>query len=165
MAGVKSEPEGRRARASVRSYVVQARSILALGEMRFYGDLALPDLSSFRNEKVEMPKRTKPRALDIGVIAAINAAAPKLATTDPAVYVAFLMFSRLGLRNVEIRNARWHWMENGRIGIINRPAENFYPKGSEGWVPIAPCRKSLVLGGCGDVHLYCQITQKSLHVF
>jgi integrase len=48
------------------------------------------------------------------------------------------MFSRLGLRNVEIRNARWSWIENGRIGIIERPEETFYPKGSEGWVPIAP---------------------------
>ena len=106
--------------------------------MRFYEDLNLPDLNSFRNEKVEMPKRTKPRALDVGVIAAINAAAPKLAVSDPAMYVAFLLFSRLGLRNVEIRNARWHWIQNGRIGIIERPEENFYPKGSEGWVPIAP---------------------------
>ncbi len=42
-----------------------------------------------------MPKRVKPRALDTGVIAAINAAAPELSMTDPAVYVAFLMFSRL----------------------------------------------------------------------
>jgi integrase len=138
MTAVKSEPERRRTRASIRSYVVQARSIVAPRKMRFYDDLALPDLSSFREEKVEMPKRSKPRALDTGVIAAINAAAPKLALTDPAVYVAFLMFSRLGLRNVEIRNARWRWIENGRIGIIERPEENFYPKGSEGWVPIAP---------------------------
>jgi integrase len=57
---------------------------------------------------------------------------------DPAVHVAFLMFSRLGLQNIEIRNARWSWIENGRIGIIERPEENFYPKGSEGWVSIAP---------------------------
>ena len=106
--------------------------------MRFYEDLNLPDLNGFRNEKVEMPKRTKPRALDVGVISAINAAAQNLAAFDPAVYVAFLLFSRLGLRNVEIRNARWHWIQNGRIGIIDRPEENFYPKGSEGWVPIAP---------------------------
>ena len=106
--------------------------------MRFYEDINLPNLDAFRNERVEMPKRSKPRALDTGVIAAINAAAPKLASTDPAVYVAFLMFSRLGLRNIEIRNARWSWIENGRIGIIERPEENFYPKGSEGWVPIAP---------------------------
>ena len=138
MAAVKSELERRRTRASVRSYVVQARSIVAPRKMRFYDDLILPDLSGFRNEKVEMPRRTRPRALDVGVIAAINAAAPKLAETDPAVYVAFLMFSRLGLRNVEIRNARWSWIHNSQIGIIDRPSEDFYPKGSEGWVPIAP---------------------------
>ena len=134
LGAVRSEPERRRARASIRSYVVQARSIVAPRKMRFYDDLTLPDLSSFRNEKVE----TKPRALDVGVIAAINNAAPKLAETDAAVYVAFLMFSRLGLRNVEIRSARWSWIENGRIWIIERPAENFHPKGSEGSVPIAP---------------------------
>jgi len=137
MAGAKTEAMRRRARSSIRSYVVQARSLVAPRKMRFYEGLNLPDLTSFRNEKIEMPKRSKPRALDTGVIAAINAAAPKLAATDPAVYVAFLMFSRLGLRNVEIRNARWSWIENGRIGIIDRPDENFYPKGSEGWVPIA----------------------------
>jgi integrase len=138
MAAAKSEPDRHRTRASIRSYVVQARSVVAPRKMRFYEDLNLPDLNSFRNEKVEMPKRTKPRALDIGVISAINAAAQNLAAFDPAVYVAFLLFSRLGLRNVEIRNARWHWIQNGRIGIIDRPEENFYPKGSEGWVPIAP---------------------------
>ncbi len=138
MVAAKTEPARRRTRASIRSYVVQARSLVAPRKMWFYENINLPDLTSFRNEKVEMPKRSKPRALDTGVIAAINAAAPKLASTDPAVYVAFLMFSRLGLRNVEIRNARWSWIENGRIGIIERPEENFYPKGSEGWVPIAP---------------------------
>lgn len=138
MAAAKSEPDRHRTRASIRSYVVQARSVVAPRKIRFYEDLNLPDLSSFRNEKVEMPKRTKPRALGVGVISAINAAAQNLAAFDPAVYVAFLLFSRLGLRNVEIRNARWHWIQNGRIGIIDRPEENFYPKGSEGWVPIAP---------------------------
>ncbi|MBA3716576.1 MAG: hypothetical protein H0W76_29695 [Pyrinomonadaceae bacterium] len=98
----------------------------------------LPDFTSFRTERVEMPKRVKPRALDTGVIAAINAAAPELSMNDPAVYVAFLMFCRLGLRNIKIRNARWDWIENGRIGIIERRAENFYPKGREGWLPISP---------------------------
>jgi integrase len=50
--------------------------------------------------------------------------------------MAFLMFSRLGLRNAEIKRARWSWIENGRIGIVDRPSEDFWPKGSEGWVPI-----------------------------
>src|SRR5215471_5557174 len=95
-------------------------------KMRFYENLNLPDLTSFRNERVQMRKCSKPRALNMGVIVAINAAAPKLASADPAAYVAFLMFSRLGLRNVEIRNARWSWIEHGRIGIVERPEENFY---------------------------------------
>jgi hypothetical protein len=138
MRDARTEPARRRARASIRSYVVQARSLVAKRKMRFYEDVNLPNLDGFRNERVEAPKRSKPRALDTGVIAAINAAAPKLSESDPAVYVAFLMFSRLGLRNVEIRNARWSWIESGRIGIIERSEENFYPKGSEGWVPIAP---------------------------
>ncbi len=58
--------------------------------MRSYNDLNLPDFTSFRTERVEMPKRVKPRALDTGVIAAINAAAPELSMNDPAVYVALL---------------------------------------------------------------------------
>ena len=132
IATAKTEPERRRTRASIRSYVVQAKSVVTPRKMRFYEDLNLPDFNSFRNEKVEMPKRTKSRALNVGVIAAINAGAPKLAVNDPAVYVAFLLFSRLGLRNVEIRNARWHWIQNGRIGIIERPEESFYPKEVKG---------------------------------
>ena len=134
----KIEADRRSARASIRSYVGQARSLVAPRKMRFYEELNLPNLDSFRKERVEMPKRTKPKALDMNVIREINKAAPALAQSDPAVYVAFLMFSRLGMRNVEIRNARWSWIENGKIGIIERPEENFYPKGSEGWVPIAP---------------------------
>jgi len=85
MTAVTTQAERQRARASIRSYVVQARSVVAPRKMRFYEDLNLPDLNSFRNEKVEMPKRTKPRALNTGVIAAINAAAPKLAASDPTV--------------------------------------------------------------------------------
>ena len=138
MTGRMTDVSRRQARASIRSYVVQARSLVAPRKMRFYEGINLPDLESFRSERVQLPKRSKPRALDTGVIAAINQAARKLASSDPAVYVAYLMFSRLGLRNIEIRNARWRWIENGRIGIVERPGENFYPKGSEGWVPIAP---------------------------
>ena len=55
-----------------------------------------------------------------------------------AAYVAHLLFSRLGLRNIEIVNARTHWISDGSIGIINRAEEDFFPKGCEGWVPIAP---------------------------
>ena len=53
LAAVKTEPERRRTRTSIRSYVVQARSIVAPRKMGFYDDLTLPDLSGFRSEKVD----------------------------------------------------------------------------------------------------------------
>jgi site-specific recombinase XerD len=126
-----------RTRNSTASFVRQARSIVALRKMKFYEDLKLPDLSAFHGESVETPDRSLPRPLDMKALSAMEAATPKLATEDPAVYVAHLLFSRLGLRNIEIVNARTHWISDGSIGIINRPEENFFPKGCEGWVPIA----------------------------
>ena len=126
-----------RARNSTASFVRQARSVVALRKMKFYEDLKLPDLASFRGESVETPQRSLPRPLDMKALSAMEAAVPALADKDPAVYVAHLLFSRLGLRNIEIVNARSHWISDGSIGIINRPEEDFFPKGCEGWVPIA----------------------------
>jgi len=126
-----------RARNSTASFVRQARSVVALRKMKFYEDLKLPELASFRGESVETPQRSLPRPLDMKALSAMEAAVPALADKDPAVYVAHLLFSRLGLRNIEIVNARSHWISDGSIGIINRPEEDFFPKGCEGWVPIA----------------------------
>src|SRR5207247_9822298 len=113
MAAARTEPERHRTRASIRSYVVQARSVVAPRKMRLYEELTLPELNGFRNERVEMPKRTKPSALNTGVIAAINTAAPRLADSDPAVYVAFLLFLLLCLRNVYIKTSCWDRIEYG----------------------------------------------------
>jgi hypothetical protein len=127
-----------RVRTSTASYVRQARSIVALRKMKFYEGLKLPDLTAFRGETVETPKRSLPRPLDMKALAAMEAAELDLAKDDPGVYVAHLLFSRLGLRNIEIVNARVHWIADGSIGIVDRPEEDFFPKGCEGWVPIAP---------------------------
>ena len=127
-----------RVRTSTASYVRQARSIVALRKMKFYDGMKLPDLAGFRGETVETPQRSLPRPLDMKALTAMEAAAPTLARDDPGAYVAHLLFSRVGLRNIEIVNARVHWISDGSIGIVNRPEEDFFPKGCEGWVPIAP---------------------------
>jgi integrase len=127
-----------RVRTSTASYVRQARSIVALRKIRFYEGMKLPDLTGFRGETVETPHRSLPRPLDMNALSDMNASAPALAKTDPGAYVAQLLFSRIGLRNIEIVNARVHWISDGSIGIVNRPEEDFFPKGCEGWVPIAP---------------------------
>jgi integrase len=126
-----------RVRTSTASYVRQARSIIALRKMKFYEGMKLPDLTGFRGESVETPRRSLPRPLDMKALTQMNAAAPALAKSDPGTYVAHLLFSRVGLRNIEIVNARAHWISEGSIGIVNRPEEDFFPKGCEGWVPIA----------------------------
>jgi hypothetical protein len=136
-AGISRLSAMQRIRTSTASYVRQARAIVALRKMKFYEGLKLPDLAGFRGESVETPKRSLPRPLDMKALAAMEAAAPNLARHDPGAYVAHLLFSRLGLRNIEIVNARTHWINDGSIGIINRPEEDFFPKGCEGWVPIA----------------------------
>jgi integrase len=125
-------------RTSTASYVRQARSIISLRKMKFYEGMKLPDLTGFRGKTVESPHRSLPRPLDMKALTAMNAAAPALAESDPGVYVAHLLFSRIGLRNIEIVNARVHWISDGSIGIVNRPEEDFFSKGCEGWVPIAP---------------------------
>lgn len=127
-----------RVRTSTASYVRQARSIVALRKMKFYEGIKLPDLTGFRGETVETPHRSLPRPLDMKALNAMNAAAPVLAKSDPGAYVAHLLFSRLGMRNIEIVNARVHWISDGSIGIVNRPEEDFFSKGCEGWVPMAP---------------------------
>jgi integrase len=126
-----------RVRTSTASYVRQGRSIVALRKMKFYDGMKLPDFAGFRGETVEPPKRSLPRPLDMNALQAMEAAEPTLAKQDPGAYVAHLLFSRLGLRNIEIVNARVHWISDGSIGIVNRPEEDFFPKGCEGWVPIA----------------------------
>ena len=126
-----------RVRTSTASYVRQARSIVALRKMKFYDGMKLPDLAGFRGESVEAPQRSLPRPLDMKALRAMEAAAPALAGDDPGSYVAHLLFSRVGLRNIEIVNARVHWISDGSIGIVNRSEEDFFPKGCEGWVPIA----------------------------
>jgi hypothetical protein len=127
-----------RIRISTSSYVRQARSIVALRKMRFYEGMNLPDLTGFRGETVETPRRSLPRPLNMKALTAMNTGAPALAKKDPGAYVAHLLFSRLGLRNIEIVNARVHWISNGSIGIVDRAEEDFFPKGCQGWVPMAP---------------------------
>ena len=108
--------------------------------------------------KCRTPKRSLPRPLDMEALAAMEAAAPALARDDPGAYVAHLFFSRLGLRNIEIVNARTHWINDGSIGIINRPEEDFFPKGCEGWVPIAPdvLKEVLVFSRCALTGIWSQ---------
>ena len=132
-----------RVRTSIGSWLRQARSIFKRSHMNWFEKFMLPNLDSFRGQGVRAPERPRPQPLDEGVIDAINAAAPALAESSPACYIAHLLFSRLGLRNCEIRAARKSWIvedarRGKRLGVIYRPEHEFKPKKkTERWVPIA----------------------------
>lgn len=132
-----------RVRTTIESRLKQARSIFKRSHMNWFEDLSLPDLTKFREQGVKHPERPAPRPLDEGVIAQLNAAAPALAIADPPVYVAFLLFSRCGMRNGEIKVSRWSWIVSaigggGKLGVIYRPEENFKPKKkTERWIPLS----------------------------
>lgn len=128
--------ELRGVKRSVVSYCKQARSVVSRRQLKFYDGLRLPDFAGFRSEYVEAPERSMPRPMEMNALAAMEAASARLAVDDAPVYVAYLMMSRWGLRNIEAAAARAHWVVEDRIGIIDRPEEDFFPKGAEGWVPV-----------------------------
>ena len=131
-----------RIRTTIASNLRQARSIFDPAKAHWYEGLMLPDLAEFRARQVEGVGARQPKPLPAGAIEGLRMAAPALKLEDAAVYLAFLMFSRLGMRNVEIVAARWNWIEtrpDGRhcMAVVTRGDENFDPKGAEGRIPIA----------------------------
>ena len=78
-----------------------------------------------------------PRPLDMKSLAAMEAATPKLWQKRIPQFTSRIFFFATWSpqhRDRERSNA----LDRGRqIGIIDRPEEDFFPKGCEGWVPIA----------------------------
>jgi integrase len=133
-----------RVRTSITSRVRQARSIFSPKCMHWYEDLNLPNLDGFRAQGVRAPRRRgDPRPLDEASIAGMFEDSKRLAVEDPACYVAFILFSLMGMRNSEIKKARRCWLRSGPGGswmldIIDRPEEGFYCKGYERHLPVGP---------------------------
>jgi integrase len=125
-----------RVRRTVQSDLKQARSIFRRGIMSWYEGLAFPDVTSFRDQGITNPRRMKPERLDESMVQSLIAAAPALASENPALYICFLLFSRLGLRNSEQKVARMSWIRRdaqgrGFLEIKDRPDENVRTKGTQ----------------------------------
>jgi integrase len=133
-----------RVRTSITSRVRQARSIFSPKCMHWYDGMNLPNLDGFRAQGVRPPRRRgDPRPLDEAAIAGMFEDSTRLAVEDPACYVAFILFSLMGMRNSEIKKARRSWLRRDANGgaildIIDRPEENFFCKGYERHLPVDP---------------------------
>lgn len=130
------------ARITANSIRRQARSLFTPNLLPAYSDLKLPDLAPFLavrpvKEPPKLYKLPKPE-----LVAKIRAAAPDLASTDPAkrdlnAYRIYLLALGSGLRANEIAWVRWDWIEEipatattpVSYQIRIQTTEDFRPKG------------------------------------
>lgn len=151
----KGKHEHGRASTTCNSTLRQACSVFSKKAMGWYAGMNLPDLAAFKAwERQEEPSHSF-RPPDAAKIEEMEAAALKLKDERPALYKAWLLMIRLGLRNVEVVAARWNWLERQGdvwgLAIVRREDEDFSPKKSERWVPMSEAvRAQLEEGREGD---------------
>ncbi|XHR29871.1 MAG: hypothetical protein ACFUZC_04820 [Chthoniobacteraceae bacterium] len=133
--------QAERSKRSANSTITQARSLFTKGAMPLYEGLKLPDLKEFKEvAKFSLQQGTPYLPIPAPVIEAMEKEAHgALREKAPAQYLGYLMAIRLGMRDCEMVEARWEWLEEWPTGtqmaIIVRPY--FAPKGSEGRVPVS----------------------------
>lgn len=127
-----------RANGTINSMLRQAKSVFSKRSLEFYQGLKLPDLTGFMGITRLAEADHSYQPLNEFTVARMQAAAQKLKNENPPLYLVYLLFLRMGLRNSEIVSAKWTWVEENQNGaslaIVTRP--DFKPKGKEGLVPI-----------------------------
>lgn len=134
------------AQRTVNATLRHARALFKKDIVRQYRGMKLPDLRPFAEAfGTECPRvrYELPDAEEYTKI--IEAARTKLRVDRPDLYAAFLLCFDLALRADEAANARWSWIEHEdvagrrrlRMAIVNRPGEEWKPKGRGGAVPVA----------------------------
>jgi integrase len=149
------------ARSTSYSTARQARSVLSRECLRHraYRALELPDLSGFLRARLKNKERRLREAPSPDLIARTAEAATALRQENPALWLAFILCSNLGLRRSEAIAARWDWVEeitvhgekarpDGSVQqvqttcyvmrVIKREHPRFDPKGSPRLISIHP---------------------------
>lgn len=153
--------EQERARTSTNSTLAQARSLFSKAALELYQDrkLKLPDLTGFLGvTRFKDDRDVSFVPIAPAMLGEIDAAAWALLQPDagrvlgdgvtaeerrlcparPDIFLAYILARYVGMRDIEIVNARWEWLtrwpEGWRMEIIRRAY--YDPKGSEGRVTI-----------------------------
>lgn len=130
-----------RAKRSANSTMTQARSLFSKAALPIYAGLKLPDLKGFKEvAKFPLQQDVGFRPIPPEILTRMEKAAlEELRPKRPALYLGYLMAIRLGMRDCEIVQARWEWLEEWPAGmqmaILVR--DYFAPKGAEGRVPVS----------------------------
>ena len=121
-----------RSESGIRSSLIQARSVFQPAALRLYKHLKLPDISGFRKPVKLDPSDEAFVPIPHDVVAAMSEAATALRIADPALWLTYVLMSRIGMRNEEVQYARWAWIEKRPEGptmvIRDRAEESFSVK-------------------------------------
>jgi integrase len=124
-----------------------ARCLFKSDIVRQYRGLKLPDVRGFMEAyAVECPAVRYELPAAEEYTAVIHDARTNLRERNPELYAAFILCFDLALRADEAAAARWSWLEHEdvagaqrwRLAVVDRPGEDWRPKGRGGAVPVAP---------------------------
>lgn len=106
-----------RSESGIRSTLTQARCVIAPAIMHIYSDLRIPDLSGFRVViRLDTGDDVGFSPIPPETEEAMETAARSLHAADPAVWLTYMLMSRLGMRNIEIERATIDWLRPDETG-------------------------------------------------
>jgi len=172
---------GKRVAVSVNSTLRCARSIFAKAAMPLYAGLKLTGGNPLDGCQLLPESRDIGyQPIDRAVIDTVEESARGLLDSDRDLWLAYMLVSRCGLRNIEVLACRGSWLERREkvidglvfyswvLGIIER--SDFSPKGKSRWVAVpefladgmrlVPAHEHVVAAGRNESHRYDMVYRR-----
>ena len=152
MLAFRDNPAQTRSATTTNALMRRAKSLFCRRAMEYYQGIQLPDLSGWLDVSFLADRSDKRfRRIPQDILDSMDKAAPKLlldhsrTLTGSAVneyrnaWGVYLLMRRCGLRNSEVENLRWEWIDKrgDRYWIALNKRTYWSPKGSAGDVPLA----------------------------
>jgi len=147
----------RRLAVSANSTLRCARSVFARDVLPLYADLRLPAGNPLEGcQYLPESRDIGYQPLDRAVIDAVEESARALRVADLDLWLAYMLVSRCGLRNIEVLACKGSWLERRErivsgavvyswfLGVIERV--DFSPKGRSRWVAVPDFLASEIAG-------------------
>lgn len=116
------------------------KSVVARRRMHLFAEVQLPDLEDFNQVSEGSTKISGYQPISRDVLRAMDAAARvPLRRRDPKVWAAYWLMRKAGLRNDEVENLKWEWIDwhqDGTAEIVLVRRAEWQPKHTEGRVPV-----------------------------
>ena len=129
-----------RSEYGIHSAVQAIKSVVARRRMHLFAKLQLPDLEAFQQVSEGSTKISGYQPIPRDRLLAMDAAARvPLRRRDPKVWAAYWLMRKAGLRNDEVQNLKWEWIDwhkDGTAELVLVRRADWQPKSTEGRVPV-----------------------------